>query len=247
MNSKLALAGAVAFAGSLFLTPSAHAYLTLTVPASSSIPLTLTDFTSPPGTPGVGSLSFPKFSLPGTQLISVTLTLDSTLNSTITFTATPIVGTPRTTVKVNSDVYMAVQDAGNHLLFGGLPADLTLNPQFDLSVSTSLGTVADNTSQSTGLLTGKASNTQKYTSVPVLAEFTGGGNLTLNVSTSTLFGGSWGGGAGNVSGVDMAGVTGSVTYEYASVPEATTLLLGGMAVMPILMQRRRRGDAKVQA
>ncbi len=39
----------------------------------------------------------------------------------------------------------------------------------------------------------------------------------------------------------------STTIEYSAVPEATTMILGGLAVMPILMQRRRQRGAAAQA
>lgn len=39
----------------------------------------------------------------------------------------------------------------------------------------------------------------------------------------------------------------STTIEYSAVPEATTMLLGAVAVMPILMQRRRQRGAASQA
>ena len=251
MNSKLALVGAVALAGSLFLTASAHAYLTLTENAvGGGIPLTLTDFNSPPGTPGVASLSFPKFNMAGTLLQSVTLALNGNMDTTLTFQATPKVGADRTNVYVYTMLSLVVQDAGNNLLVGGSPATLSLNPQFQFNKGKTLGIVADGASVGTSLLTtSDSTGPQVYTSAPVLAEFTGAGNLTLNVATLTTHGGSWTGGAANISGIDHAAITGTITYtyEYSAVPEATTLLLSGMAAMPILMQRRRqRGvDASV--
>ncbi len=244
LNTKLVLAGAVALVAGLFVTSAANADWTLPQNATSSIPLTLADFTSPP----TGVLSFQKFNMPGTTLLSVKLTLTGTMDTTLTFDAAAGGGNRKVT-RVTTLLSMWAQDSGNNLLSGGVTASQE-DPQFFMPVEYySLGTVAPGTSKTTGLLTSGPTTLApvQYTSAPILAEFKGPGNLTLNVATFTQHGGIWSGGEGTVNGIDHASITGTVAYEYASVPEATTMLLGGMAVMPILMQRRRQRGAAAQA
>ena len=47
--------------------------------------------------------------------------------------------------------------------------------------------------------------------------------------------------------LSLSGNKSDLYLQYSAVPEATTMILGGMAVMPILMQRRRQRGAAAQA
>ncbi len=77
----------------------------------------------------------------------------------------------------------------------------------------------------------------------VIATVTSGGfnlsSLTLNTPTFGIKGTDY---LGDFSLKTFSGGNQlAVHYEYAAVPEAATLLLGGVAMIPLLMQRRRTG------
>lgn len=253
MNTKLALAGAVALMSGLFMTPSANA-ISPGGPfnATTYILNALTDFDSP-GTTNQ-TLSFPQFNDQGgsLKLQSMTLTLNGTLRTDGVLTNN---SDTSGTSKITTTLYILVQDAvgpNGHLTTGGAPVNqlplaantIPTSYQFDMSKASPIYTLAPGVPQVFGYSATGTDGGETYTNALVLNEFTGTGNVTLNVAARTWF--DLGGTAGNVSYTQntTGTVNGTVTYQYASVPEATTMLLGGMAVMPILMQRRRRGDLK---
>lgn len=256
LNTKVILAGAVGLASGLLGSASVIASLpTVTESAvGGGIVLALTDFDSPGA--GVSSLQFPKFSLPGTVLKKVTLTLNGDFETTVELTNNSASNQIAT---FSTDLYLIAQDAltpNGNLTVDSIPVDqlpladgdLPLNPQLLLQKGTGVKAFTPG-QERTFTYTESDSQTEQYTNPVVLAEFTGasGELLTLNVSAR-----SWnvlGQSGSNFTAIHdtWASIGGTVTYEYASVPEATTMILGGMAVMPILMQRRRQRGAAAQA
>jgi len=188
--------------------------LTTITPISS----TVTDWNS--------TLSFAQFNPSLGVLESVTLSLSSTLTTTLTVTnqshSSPSSGYAVTELVVN------VQDPGNNLN----PDTLDIvSPHFNYS-SLPVGN-----SVTSGLLT-KSQNDggNIYTSSAILSEFTGLGDFSLNAGTVTTTGVFFSGGNAAATQTSDASLTGTVTYDYAAIPEPSSLsfgllLLAGSAVL----------------
>jgi len=91
-------------------------------------------------------------------------------------------------------------------------------------------------------LTGNATtyDTGVLSTAPVLAEFTGSGNINLPAGTFTQTDLSNTGGNSNSSQVTDAGLTGTVTYTY--IPEPGTVSLFSLGGVAALLHRRRRPE-----
>lgn len=249
-KSKLVIAAAMALTGSLLLAaPASAEQVSYTVGDSTGgIPKTLTDFGV--GTPqGPCQILFPQFDPTGGKVLTkVTLALAATMYTTIYYTSSTSSFSAETTLN------LWVHDAGNLLTLDGRTTDKLMNPTIQLAkkVWPSGPTPTDAEGRytieaNTGLLTQSGSmSSQAYTNPAVLAEFTGTGSRGLAVDTSTATTMTFYSGNGGGRQVTDAQLGGTVTYEYsyAAVPEATTMLLGGMAMMPMLMQRRRERSAE---
>ena len=193
--------------------------LSTTIP----VPLTLTDWTS--------GLPFPQFNPSLGTLLSVTLDLSSTFNTTLTVTneaSSSSNGSART------EVQLTVQDSGSNLTA----------PAIDLLSTSFAYSLAPGDSITSGLLTQSGSSNNLYTLPVVLAEFTGAGSIDLHpafTTTSTLIVSS--GGNTSAAQVTDASLTGSVTYTYTttSTPEPSTLVIWlGIGALGLLAYGRTR-------
>ncbi len=186
----------------------------------SPIASTLTDWTS--------SLGFQQFNSSLGTLTSVEIDLSSSFTTTINVMNNSESGSSGT---AQTEVQLTVQDAG-----------LNLNaPELDLvgpTFSYSLGAGGNATS---GLLSKSGMDDETYNTAPILAEFTGAGNITLNAYTftQTLLANT--GGNTSASQVTDAGLTGQVIYTFTPAPEPSTfaLLALGLGVLPFLRRRRQ--------
>jgi hypothetical protein len=185
--------------------------------AVAPIGATLTDWAS--------SIQFPQFNPSLGTLLSVEINVSSNLSTTLTVSNTSPDSSSSGTA--TTELQMTVQDAGNNLA----PFFTVYSPSFPYSLGPG-GSI------SSGLLTASNGSDNTYTSAPVLAEFTGLGDASLNASTftQTLLANT--GGNTNSSQVTDASLNGTVTYVY-SVPEPASLGLI-LAGLPLLAARRRR-------
>ena len=242
MNSKLALVDAVALVGSLFLTASADAISTGPLNVSTSIVNAFTNFET--GVlPFTQTLSFPKFNPALGTLLSVKLDLTGTMLTDLKITA---LETGVSGGFAQANMYLKVWDATT--------SDLSHLSTANITTSVTTGgdskTLAAGQSYNWYNLSASAGSSNTYTLSQVLSEFTNMGNgsqmfLHVKTTTQTLVG--WDGGNATASQVTKGSVTGTVTYQYSAVPEAATLLLSGLAAMPILMQRRRQRGVDASA
>ena len=187
---------------------------------STPIPLTSTDW--------LGTLGFPKFNPSLGTLISVQLDLDGALSTVLTVqnnSGTPSSGT------VKTEVQLSVQDGGSNLT----------TPQLDLLSPNFAYSLAPSASATSGTLTKSGTSSDTYFLPAVLAEFTGPGTITLNASsfTQTLLSNTGGNTAANQ--VTSALLTGSVLYNYNSVPEPCAAALASFGLLLVAGYRRARG------
>jgi hypothetical protein len=158
----------------------------------------------------------PQFPLLGQTLSNISIAVSGGITGSITLTngdSAPQTGSGTTTTGFN---------------FGALSGFTFVNPIFDASFTT--GTRALNANQTltvAGLsATGNGSLGSDTTS---FAPYTGAGNFTIPVSTSTFFSAGGTGGAFMAGQTSNANATAVVTYTYAppAVPEPVTLSLVG--------------------
>lgn len=235
-NLNLVLAGSVALAGGVFLPATASALET--TPMERTVVSTATNFYN------TTDLVFPTFDTSLGTLTGVKLTVSGAMTTTLTLKNT---GSGISSYSVYSNVFLVVQDLnGNFKHDGGTIStfpplsEFPVNFQLQLSGTAVTGNLAPgatldpkNDSKS------GAANTDIFTDTLVLQEFSAPGTITLKaagISNSTLS--TSGSFSTVVTGTGT--VTATISYQYSAVPEAATMLLGGLAVMPILMQRRRQ-------
>ena len=214
------------------LTPLSAAVLTGAVLLGSSLAgsaatLTVNSNTiSATGTDWVSTLVFPQFNpLMGT-LQSVEMTVGSTIHTVLTVRNTD--GALASLGYAKTEVYVSVQDVGHNLPAPQL--DL-VSPQYDFSLNAGQ-------SVTSGTITKSGLDTQLFTDAPILAAFTGDGNVSLDARTLTNTLISYSGGNTSAVQVTTAGLTGTVTYTYL-VPESSSALLGGLGALALLRRRRR--------
>jgi hypothetical protein len=206
---------------------------TLTVPTTTPIPLTATDWPPPPE-----SLAFQEFDPSLGTLNSVTLDLSGTLTTTLTvgnLSGSFGAGAALSSGSASTQTTLTVQDPlGNESL-------LNLTASFPF---TNLSPTSGSNTITSGALMQTGSNGSTYVSPAVLAEFTGLSTISLSSSTSTLTGVLYTGGtaAAYASQAPMAALTGSVTYNYtpAVVPEPSTFALLTVGVWGIIGYRWRK-------
>lgn len=199
---------------------NALAALMVSSPAVTPISSTPTDWNT--------VLQFPKFNPALGTLISFELDLTSTLNTSLSITnnsASASHGTAKT------ETLLSVQDVGALLTF----------PQIDLVSPAYTYSLAPGQNSVSPLLTTTGTSSNIYSSLPILAEFTGVGNITLNASTFTQTLLSNSGGNTFASQISFASANGTVIYTYnpVAVPEPGTALFG-VACVGIAAFRRRR-------
>jgi hypothetical protein len=180
---------------------------------------TLTDWT-------YGAL-FPQFNPALGTLQSVEIDLSATFTSTLTVENNAPTGSSGT---VKTEVQFTLQDLGNDLT---VPEVDLLSPNYAYSLGAGQGVTS-------GLLSTSGTSANIYTAGAILAEFKGGGNISLNASTftQTLLANRGGNtGAGQVTN---ASLTGDVIYNYIQpVPEPATMALAGLGGLAMVLMRRR--------
>ncbi len=168
-------------------------------------------------------------------LLSVGLSLSGTLNSNITvqnITTLLGLGNNPSSGTASTQSALTVQDPHGNLTSSQLGLAATF-PFSSLSAPTPI---------SSGLLSSSGSDSNTYTSSPVLTDFTGNGTITLTGSTSTTTGIVYSGGVTYASASPTATLTGVVTYTFTAVPEPSTLALlcgGGVALIGYRWRKRR--------
>ena len=240
LNRQLALVGAVALViGSGLVATASASTKSESWDATSKVSDLLSGFDISDG------LTFPKFDRTKGTLTKVTLSFSGDMDTRATFVA----NTNCTNVSTEAKLFMWVQDLGNNFKAGTPAATATKsNPQILLLGTQDLGDVVVGTPTVAPWLTvAGTSGSLDYTSTAILTEFQSltPSVIALRTQTFARIGSFYdGGGNGSATQETKATLNGTVTYTYslASVPEATTLLLGGMAVMPLLMHRRRRPE-----
>ena len=179
---------------------------------STSGPFTTTTPVAATTTNWTGSLTFPQFNPALGTLTKVTLDLSSAMSSTITVTNNAASGSSGTD---NTEIYVAVEDAGNHLGFQYPPNITDATPTLDITTGTYNYNLAAGGQSTSAPLTGNGdTGALAYTLPAILAEFTGAGNVTLTAGTFTLTNFSNTGGNSTDSQITQAGLTGTVTYTY---------------------------------
>lgn len=261
INWKLVVA--VGIVGSLFLGSSTHASSVTKTASSAFASFTDTNFTSDAGLvfpkfdPALGRLTGMDISIAGVVTTKLTLKNIGATSNTATASSNVYIlaqdaGNRLTkTIFSENDGASVVPVDQFPVAIGGTSVPEAYIPsrtQLVLSQDTGSQTLAAGASMTSGVLTTSVTKSQHYTNSQLLADFTGvrnyapgTQNYSLRVLAKAMTITTAGGGNFEASQVTQASVNGSVTYyyEYSAVPEATTMLLGGMAVMPMLMQRRR--------
>ncbi len=247
---RVAMLTAVAMAVPSFLYASTLTYET--VPATTSIPLTTTDWESGSGTPSVPFLDIPQFDTSLGTLNSVTLTLTGSLNTRLTvqnitgLLAELGLGSPESSSgSVSTQSVVTVSD----------PSDLLsqtfniISPSF--SYAGLPGTTDSSSIARSGPLAATMSGSDTYTDPTLLAEFSGLGSVQLSASTNTgtlLFNT---GGNSISSQETSAGLSATVTYNYTSpitvTPEPSTIALLGVGAIGLMGYVWRNGRRRWSA
>ncbi|MEB3190927.1 MAG: PEP-CTERM sorting domain-containing protein [Snowella sp.] len=240
-------------AGVLILSQQANAasvtYNSSTNPAVINIPVTSTDWATPPGdtTPYLQIPSFDIANLPAyhqawAKLTGVTITLSSTFTGTYSAT--------RNNSGLSSPVRVSGgpnSNSGNPIPVGATvsaigPAGTTFTLDLTPQGQVASYTIAKNGSVTVSNITGSDTQNWSSTSSAALAAFTGSGNLNFQAS-ATAFVNSFkpSGVSDEVNGsADLRAV---VTYEYA-VPEPITMLGASAAVAFGAAFKRRKNSNK---
>lgn len=223
---KLALM--VALIG-LICIPTLASATTISYPTTTPVAsTTLTDWEH--------TLAFQKFDASLGTLTQVELYLSSGMDTIITVTNN---SPSSSSGHAKTEVFLSVQDSG------GLILDA---PQIDkpfpggLGFSYSLAAYpGPGNSTISPLYSVSASSDSFYTDAPLLAEFTGSGNILLNANSNTYSVISYTGGVAEASQVTHAGLDGTVTYTYtpAPIPVPSTVLLLGSGLVGLGLLRRR--------
>ena len=220
VNTTIArcLVGAVAV-GCLFLTNEAGAAM-LIYATSTPVPSTPTDWTS--------SLVLQQFNPSLGTLDSVTIELETTLNSTLT-----VANTAATSSSGKFSVDMSIT-----------PADpLLADSYLDVSSPSQSYTLGGGDSETLPPVSVSGNSLYTYTDNPTLSEFTGTGDYLLDISTYTETDLSYHGGNTDASQVTTASATAFVTYDYSTlaIPEpAAYASVAGIAAVGFLGLRIRR-------
>jgi hypothetical protein len=174
-------------------------------------------------------------------LTGVAIDLSSTLSTTLTITN---IGTSQSSGTAKTEILIAVVDTNG--IIGTLPTYTPYpvqpsNPQLDyLSQGFSYSNLAGGGQVTSGTLTGSTTNvSNSYTTPGLLAEFTGAGSISLPAGTLTYTDLANNGGNTESTQVTYAGLTGTVTYIYTTVPLPSALLLFGPGLLGLVGIRRR--------
>lgn len=196
------------------------------------------------GSTGVQQLSFPKFDPSWGTLTSVTVELTGEIQSSVTFNS---IENGSQLTKLGTETYVALENSelGFDGIADGNEEDIVLVQAIK---NWPLGSTTVNAGDTLDVNVSGTNDWQKsYSSPADLSLFIGGAGDLLEFLVSTITDTTLTIRAGNGSAtqVTSARVQGKITYnyEYAAVPEATTLLLGTAAGMPLVMHRRRRRTA----
>ncbi len=175
----------------------------------------------------------PQFNLAGQTLSNISINVSGGISGSITLT--------------NGDdaAHTGTGTTSTDFSFGGLTGFSFVNPIFSASFTTGVRalnagqtlTVAGLTSTpiSTGTLGGDTTS---------FAPYTGAGNFTVPVSTSTLFTSAGGGGFFMAAQASSANATAQVTYTYAptqvAAPEPLSMFLLGTGLVLLFTVHRKR-------
>jgi hypothetical protein len=166
-------------------------------------------------------LTFQKFNVAGATLTKVTLSVDTSVDSSV------VTATNNSDIDITASAYtqvdMTVTAANNQTLLRRTASD-TFN----------FGILAPHTSADSNVLSGTDNLSGSWTDSATLDAYQGTGNITIPVNTLTHIWSDFAGGNGSVSQVTFASAGATLTYEYTMVPEPAiggALACGAVSVL----------------
>jgi hypothetical protein len=165
----------------------------------------------------------PQFNLLGQTLSNISIGVQGGITGSITLT--------------NGDnaTQTGSGTTSSNFSFGALTGFTFVNPIFGASFTTGTRTLtAGQTLTVSGLASTPISTGTLGGDTTIFAPYTGGGNFTVPVTTSTFFSAGGTGGAFMAAQASSANATATVTYTYAptaAIPEPATLSLLGLGLL----------------